>query len=416
MSPMAHVNAPAELPCALAGDARAGAFAGDPLLVLDQFLQDLPQCEPGSRQLRLLLKTIAHSLQAEVVFLQSLTQEEVFETVGRFPVTAAWGRHWLRGLLVGAQGADRLLVHTPAGLPSAPDLPAPHSAALAQISQSRETWVAALSFSPGRQFQPADLQLMVLARRLLVTYTGQARAAERLQDTLLGLIHCLTTALDAKDPYTCGHSERVARMAVRIGSAMGLGERAISDLYLAGLLHDIGKIGIQDRVLQNPGPLTAAEMRHVQEHPVIGDRIISKVSQLASVRPGVRHHHERYDGQGYPDRLAGPEIPLQARILAVADSCDAMLSPRPYRPAMPPNQMELLMAQGAGRQWDPQVVDRFLACCQDLYGIRQKGIGDSLALALNHALGASAGPFPLGSSVTRCAPERSQPQPVLGQP
>jgi HD-GYP domain-containing protein (c-di-GMP phosphodiesterase class II) len=230
---------------------------------------------------------------------------------------------------------------------------------------------------------------MVLARRLLASHTRQWQAAEKLKETLLGLIHCLTAAIDAKDPYTCGHSERVARMAVRLGQAMGLSECVVHDLYLAGLLHDIGKIGIKDSVLLKPGELTPEEMKHIQEHPIIGDRIISNIRQLAHLRPGVRNHHERWDGKGYPDQLAGLETPLMARILAVADSCDAMLSARPYRAAMPVRTMEAVFGSDAGRQWDPQIVQHFLACKEDLYGIRQRGIGNSVVLAVDQAVHAN---------------------------
>ena len=151
---------------------------------------------------------------------------------------------------------------------------------------------------------------------------------------MFGIVQCLSTAIDAKDPYTCGHSERVARIAVRLGEVMNLSRGEISDLYLAGLLHDVGKIGIRDEVLCKPGPLTAEEEEHIREHPIIGERIISNVTRLAYLRPGVRGHHERFDGGGYPDGLAGEAIPPIARILAVADSCDAMMSARRYRPAL----------------------------------------------------------------------------------
>jgi HD-GYP domain-containing protein (c-di-GMP phosphodiesterase class II) len=267
----------------------------------------------------------------------------------------------------------------------------PTSAALVQISKSRKSWVVALHFDRHRQLQPADLKLMVLARRLLLNHSRQLQAAERLKETLFGLIHCLTAAIDAKDPYTCGHSERVARIASRLGQEMNLPEGVLSDLYLAGLLHDVGKIGIEDRILRKPGALTEDEMRIIQEHPVIGDRIIASVRPLAHLRPGVRNHHERYDGRGYPDGLAGLDIPLMARILAVADSCDAMIAARPYRPSMPTPKIEAVFAGGAGSQWDPQVVEAFTKCRQELYTICQRGIGDSLMLAVGHAVEGSPG-------------------------
>ena len=171
-------------------------------------------------------------------------------------------------------------------------------------------------------------------------------------------------------------------MAVRLGQQMDLPAAVQSDLYLAGLLHDVGKIGIRDDVLQKPGRLTPEEIAHIQEHPVIGDRLVGHVKPLRHLRPGVRNHHERWDGRGYPDGLAGEDIPLLARILAVADSCDAMMHTRPYRTALPADRLESILREGAGTQWDPHVVAAFQVCRQDLYSICQRGLGDSVFAAV----------------------------------
>jgi HD-GYP domain-containing protein (c-di-GMP phosphodiesterase class II) len=267
-----------------------------------------------------------------------------------------------------------------------PTVPWPYSAALVRVSRSRRSWVGALSFHPRRIFQTADLKVMLLARRMVLNHRQQQQMYERLKASLLGLVRCLTAAVDAKDPYTCGHSERVARIAVRLAEQMGLPAAVQSDLYLAGLLHDIGKIGIRDEVLQKPGRLNEEEMLHIQEHPVIGDRLLAPLAALRHLRPGVRNHHERWDGRGYPDRLAAEAIPLQARVLAVADSCDAMMSARPYRLALPPQRIDAVMAEGAGSQWDPLVVAAFLVCKAELYSICQRGLGDSVYVAVERAL------------------------------
>ncbi len=226
----------------------------------------------------------------------------------------------------------------------------------------------------------------MLARRMLLNHQRQTQTHERLRDSLFGLIRCLTAAIDAKDPFTWGHSERVGRMAARLGQQMGLPAGFLSDLYLAGLLHDVGKIGIRESVLQKPSDLTPIEYAHIQEHPVIGDRLVSNVKALQHLRPGVRSHHERWDGRGYPDRLTGVDIPLMARVLAVADSCDAMLSARPYRPAMPTTRIDKIMQEGAGSQWDPNAIEHFLACRQELYEICQQGLGDSVVAAVERAI------------------------------
>ncbi len=354
---------------------------------LEHFIQELQHCEEGANQLRILLKAIGETTRAEAVFLQSLAGDRLFESAGAHSLTPDCGQRWLRALVPLTAGAESRLFQAAELSRVLDDAgPRPHSLAMAQLSKSRDTWAVAVHLTSGRQFGPADLQAMVLARRLLATHSRQLRAADKLREALLGLIHCLTAAIDAKDPYTCGHSERVARMAVRISQEMRCPAALVSDIYLAGLLHDIGKIGIKDSVLLKPGRLTEEETQIIQQHPVIGDRIIATVSQLQHVRPGVRNHHERFDGKGYPDKLAGEQIPLLARILAVADSCDAMSSARPYRPPMPAGRIEAVLIEGAGSQWDPQVVQAFLRCRQECYGICQRGIGQSVAMAVDHAM------------------------------
>jgi HD-GYP domain-containing protein (c-di-GMP phosphodiesterase class II) len=171
-----------------------------------------------------------------------------------------------------------------------------------------------------------------------------------------------------------------------LGKQMGLPPAVLSDLYLAGLLHDIGKIGVRDSVLQKPGKLTAEEYEHIKLHVTIGDRLVSNIKPLQHLRAGVRNHHERYDGKGYPDGLAGECIPLQARILAVADSCDAMMAARPYRSAVPAERIDAIMLDGAGTQWDPDIVAQFMICRHELYSICQRGLGDSVFAAVERAL------------------------------
>lgn len=365
---------------------RPEGFLG-PLKGLDLFLQELQHAEEGANHLRMLLKAIGETTRAEAVFIQSAAGERPFEAAGSHPLAPDECQRWLRRLAPLAAGAESRLFQAPE-LARLLDgaAPRPHSLAMVQLSKSRDTWAVAVRMSAGRPFDAADLQAMVLARRLLAAHSRQLRAVDKLRDALLGLVHCLTAAIDAKDPYTCGHSERVARMAVRISQEMRCPPVLVSDIYLAGLLHDIGKIGIQDSVLLKPGKLTDEETRIIQQHPVIGERIIATISQLQHVRPGVRNHHERFDGRGYPDRLAGEQIPLLARILAVADSCDAMSSARPYRPLMPAARLEAVLVEGSGSQWDPQVVNAFLRCRQECYGICQRGIGQSVAMAVDHAM------------------------------
>lgn len=217
----------------------------------------------------------------------------------------------------------------------------------------------------------------------------QVRACERyqdLKDLLVGLTRSLTSAVDAKDPYTYGHSERVARIAVELGRELQLNEDELSDLYLAGLLHDVGKIGIRDDVLCKHAALTPEELEHMKQHPSIGHAILKDLRQIRSLLPGVLYHHERFDGKGYPVGLAGEQIPLLARILAVADSYDAMNTTRPYRNGLPLARVEEILAEGANGQWDPRVIEAFQRCRDRLRLIRERGLGESLRHALDGAL------------------------------
>jgi putative nucleotidyltransferase with HDIG domain len=180
------------------------------------------------------------------------------------------------------------------------------------------------------------------------------------------VVRALTSAIDAKDPYTCGHSDRVARLAVCLARQLGCSKEDLNTIYLSGLLHDIGKIGIDDQVLRKPGPLTPAELEHIKTHPELGCRILDGVKQLDKVMPVVRHHHEAWNGAGYPDGLKEEETPLLARIVAVADSIDAMSSDRPYRNGIPDERLDAILRDGAGQQWDSRIVDAVFKVREDL--------------------------------------------------
>ena len=192
-----------------------------------------------------------------------------------------------------------------------------------------------------------------------------ARAYERLKTQNLETISALATAVEVKDPYTSGHSEKVTQFTIAIAEKMGLSNDEIENLRVAGLLHDIGKIGIPDSVLNKPARLTSAERIMVDSHPVISAEIVGKIEALAHLVPIIRHHHEWYDGKGYPDRLKGKKIPLEARILAVADGFEAMTSERPYRRALTEEEALAELEKGAGTQWDPQVVEVFVKICEE---------------------------------------------------
>lgn len=180
------------------------------------------------------------------------------------------------------------------------------------------------------------------------------------QNTIFGVFEGLVTTVDAKDHYTRAHSEDVTVHALFLAHALGLGDEDVRLLRLAGLLHDIGKVGVPDGILRKPGPLTDEEYDIVKQHVALGDAIVGAVPQLSEVRTSVRHHHERWDGAGYLDGLAGSGIPLHARILAVADAYSAMTTTRPYRKALPPQVALARIARAAGSQLDPTLAMTFV--------------------------------------------------------
>ena len=182
------------------------------------------------------------------------------------------------------------------------------------------------------------------------------QAAKENQELFFASIRALTAAIDAKDPYTRGHSERVARYAVVVAKNMGLPPEEVRKVRISALLHDVGKIGIDDRFLRKPTALTDEEFEVMKTHPVKGALIMGQIPQLKEVIPGMRHHHEKWAGDGYPDGLRGEEIPRIARIIAVADTFDAMTTTRPYQKAMKLDHVVARIRSFSGSRFDPEVV------------------------------------------------------------
>ncbi|HEX4460494.1 MAG TPA: HD domain-containing phosphohydrolase, partial [Polyangia bacterium] len=191
----------------------------------------------------------------------------------------------------------------------------------------------------------------------------------------LEVLRALVNAIEAKDPYTAGHSQRTAEFAVAIGRELGLTVDELHELEVGGLLHDIGKIGIAEQILRKPAQLDDAEMRIMRGHPAIGDGIVGDIELLGRIRSMVRNHHERFDGTGYPDGLVGEQIPLGARIIAVADTYDAITSDRCYQPGRPPAESVPILHRLAGQQLDEMVVDALLRA---LLGLGQLNETDML--------------------------------------
>ena len=173
-----------------------------------------------------------------------------------------------------------------------------------------------------------------------------------------GVTRALLETIEAKDPSTRGHSDRVSRLSRRLAVAAGCMEHVVDEATVCGWLHDIGKIGVPDSILLKDGPLTDIEFETIKRHPETGERILGCMPQLESIRAGVRSHHERWDGRGYPDGISGEEIPLLGRIVCIADAFDAMCSKRRYRDGVAPQEALIEIARNAGKQFDP-----FLASC-----------------------------------------------------
>ncbi|RDV83672.1 HD-GYP domain-containing protein [Ammonifex thiophilus] len=190
-----------------------------------------------------------------------------------------------------------------------------------------------------------------------------------------GAIDCLIAALEARDAYLQGHSSRVAKLTELLLRELEIAGREAELIKLAARLHDIGKIGIPDEVLRKPGRLSPLEWAQIQQHPVIGYRIISRSACLKEVALMVLYHHERWDGSGYPQGLRGEAIPLGSRIIAVADAIDAMLSPRPYRPPLSLRQCLKEIEEGGGKQFDPLLVGPAKRLLLRLEGLRTCGRG-----------------------------------------
>lgn len=220
-------------------------------------------------------------------------------------------------------------------------------------------WLAAFNHRRLADFASVEANLLNSVAAILAIHSSNSDLYKQQADTLADVVRAMSLAIDAKDPYTRGHSDRVARVAVRLAQEMGCSPDILEDLYLAGLLHDIGKIGIDDQVLRKPGKLTDAEFEHVKQHTEIGHRILRDLRNISPVLPVVLHHHESWDGSGYPYGMVAESIPFLARIVAVADAYDAMASDRPYRACMPDEKLDEIIRNGAGRQWDPRVVDAF---------------------------------------------------------
>jgi GAF domain-containing protein len=210
-------------------------------------------------------------------------------------------------------------------------------------------------------FDEEDARLLGAVADQLAAALRSASLYEQLERAYLGTAEALSAALEAKDSYTAEHSRSLVQRAEAVGRLLGMPDAALRNLRYGAVFHDIGKLAVPEAILNKPGPLTAEELEIVQRHTVIGEQILAPVEFLADVLPLVRSAHERWDGAGYPDGLAGEEIPLGARIVFACDTYEAMTAPRPYRAALPEDMAREELRRVAGTQLDPRVVDALLA-------------------------------------------------------
>ena len=217
----------------------------------------------------------------------------------------------------------------------------------------------------GKPFDRGHMEVLTTVAGQISAAIANARLYENVKENSIRMVEALATTLEAKDPYTCGHSERVTAYAIRLGKRMGLSREQLDTLRYAGLLHDIGKIGVPEEILQKTAPLTDDEWAVIAQHPIIGERIIGTLDFLSGAREIIRRHHERWDGQGYPDGLKNGQIGVLSHILSVADAFDAMTSVRPYRDARTTEDALEEIGRCAGAQFDPALVTAFRGLFED---------------------------------------------------
>ncbi len=209
-------------------------------------------------------------------------------------------------------------------------------------------------------YTPLDLEILKALSNQIAVAIENARLYQELKETFFNIVFALADAIEKRDPYTGGHTKRVMEYSLAIGEEMGLDKETLTTLKLSAILHDIGKIGIKDSILLKPGRLSDEEFATIKKHPLFGEEILKHLKQMKDVLPGVKYHHERFDGRGYPYGLKGNDIPLIARIIAVADSFDAMVTDRPYRKGLPVEVALKELEKNKGTQFDPEAVDAFL--------------------------------------------------------
>ena len=256
--------------------------------------------------------------------------------------------------------------------------------ALPLLAKGQSIGVICIYFKEPRSLKDYEMNLLATAANEAAIAIENARIYDNLQDAFVGTIRSLAETIDAKDTYTRGHSERVSLYSEAIARGLGLKGKELQTIRYAGYLHDVGKIGIPDAILSKPGKLTVEEFRIIQKHPVISEKILSPVKFPFPVQSIVRHHHERFDGKGYPDSHAAEEIPLGARILFVADAYEAMTSDRPYRKALSTEMALGELERNKNTQFDPRIVEVFAGIIRSESSAQRGGPSGSMRMINEH--------------------------------
>lgn len=363
--------------------------------LLHRLTQNLRLSKSDTELARSALDWLAEVIQAEGLGLLFLPVAGVAEehgtvartspellSVGRFPFSAEEVQRWSETMRLADLGGPVVRNLSPEEA-EASEYPTVRNWMAVAVTEGQNVfgYFLAVNHARGRQFGTVQANMLHSVASILGIHSGNIELYRQQAELLAGVIRALSSAIDAKDPYTCGHSDRVARIAVRLAQDLGYSAEALTRVYLAGLLHDIGKIGVNDAILQKPGKLSEHEFDQIKTHPTTGFRILSGLRDLDDVTQVVRHHHESWDGRGYPDGLSGEGIPPIARIVAVADAYDAMASTRPYRNRMPLEKIEEILRHGAGKQWDPAVVDAFFHAKDDIVKITESDEINSLSFS-----------------------------------
>lgn len=336
------------------------------LTLIHELSQNLTLSEEPTPVIRSLLEELLPCIDALSIAI-TLSEDELSESAAVLEFAGQpFDGNWLKELAaeVRKTAASKTPHPTPIAIVNRFDIGTGQTLHIVVVSISRQATelgqMIAIRQGSDPEFGTVEADLMKSTAMMLGVHLINQRQFLQLQHMFQGMIHSLASALDAKDTYTRGHSSRVADLSVDLARRLGYQPNAIARMRMGGLLHDIGKIGIDDSVLRKPGRLTDDEFEQIKKHPMIGYDILKGIRQFAPILPIVRNHHESWDGSGYPDGLAGDDIPRDAQIAAVADAFDAMTSDRPYRRGMPLEKVVNIFQNGSGKQWASDVVDTLL--------------------------------------------------------